>query len=594
MSTGGSGPARRSRSERGERRSLRAAAIAAVLLVLGTVIVFTKSDPFASHFQIKGVFSSANQLKNGSPVRIAGVDIGEVRNIGPGPGNSSTVTLQIDDRRIPIHTDARLAIEPRLILEGNDYVRVDPGTPTSPVLPAGATVPLARTQIAVQLDQVLDIFTQPIRQALNSAIDAFGSGLGSAHGAPVSVTGAVGLREAVRQLDGALPSVTQVAAAAQGTEPGDLPSALAWSGAVTGQLAANPPALAGLVTHYSELSGTLAASDSNLAATLQGIDQVLRTAPPSLTAIDATLPALTRFAWALRPGLTLAPPALDQVDALLGQIGAISQPRELPAFLAALRPVTSALPTLEQQLGPVLPLVTHASTCVSQQVIPTLDERIQDGPNTTGDPVWQDLLHMGGALAGASPNFDGDGTTIRLGVAEGETALLGALPGIGTVAGGANVEGVNPTWLGYGISSPYRPDQWCDQQKLPLLNSRYGLAPSGFHSVSRPASTPVSGLQSLVSALTLKLQPKPSTVSSRPSPSPSRPAAPQPAAAPGAASSSSPTSVASVTAPVTKVVGGLLNALLGNQTPPSTVSSPSPSSPVTHLLKTLLGGGSGH
>src|SRR5207245_7305940 len=108
------------------------------------------------------------------------------------------------------------------------------------------------------------------------------------------------------------------------------------------------------------------------------------------------------------------------------------------------------------------------------------DSRIQDGPNTSGDPAWLDLLHGITGFTSASTSFDGNAGTFRAGLAFGGTALQGVIPGLGTFAGQLDpqVEGVRPVWLGYGVAPAYRPDQPCAKQPLPNLNAQAGPPPS--------------------------------------------------------------------------------------------------------------------
>jgi hypothetical protein len=161
---------------------------------------------------------------------------------------------------------------------------------------------------------------------------------------------------------------------------------------------------------------------------------------------------------------------------------------ELPATLAALRPVTTDLPPLAAALTRSLPLLSSAMRCVDRNVLGTLEREVPDGKLSTGRPVWQDAMHMGAALAGASPNFDGNGTTIRLGVTEGEQALEGVLPGIGTVSTLTrdDVGSLAPAWLGYGVSPPFRPDVACTTQDLPDLDARSSARLQGLRRTSAP------------------------------------------------------------------------------------------------------------
>ena len=55
--------------------------VALVLLGILTYLGFTKSIPFRHHYTVSAVFTTANNLKKGSPVRIAGVNVGKVSKV---------------------------------------------------------------------------------------------------------------------------------------------------------------------------------------------------------------------------------------------------------------------------------------------------------------------------------------------------------------------------------------------------------------------------------------------------------------------------------------------------------------------------------
>ncbi len=65
----------------------------------------------------------------GSPVRIAGVDVGKVVDIDEGPGNTTVVTMELNDSGRPVHRDATARIRPRVFLEGGFLVELQPGQP---------------------------------------------------------------------------------------------------------------------------------------------------------------------------------------------------------------------------------------------------------------------------------------------------------------------------------------------------------------------------------------------------------------------------------------------------------------------------------
>ena len=74
------------------------------------------------------VFQSANSLRVNSPVRIAGVAVGKVKAVKPKEGtDEALVTMEIKKNGLPIHEDATAKIRPRIFLEGNFFVDLQPG-----------------------------------------------------------------------------------------------------------------------------------------------------------------------------------------------------------------------------------------------------------------------------------------------------------------------------------------------------------------------------------------------------------------------------------------------------------------------------------
>lgn len=480
--------AKRRRSS--ERRYFVAAAIAAALIALATYGAFVKqwlSDPFI----LRGAFASANELQPGNPVRIAGLAIGSVTAVGPGPHNTAVVTMQISNPS-ELRADASLAIEPRLLFEGNFYVDVNPGTPAATAMRSGTTVPISRTTFPVQIDQVLDVLNQPTRDSLVSTISALSGGLGPSQAHATAGAGYQGLRVAISQLDATLPSVTEVAQAAQGTSVGDLPRAIGSSRDLVSELTTNPGALSDLVTSDAKVFTALSANEQALADDIADLDHVTESAPATFSALDRALPSLTTFATQLRPALRAAPLPLTRVTGLLTQVKALTARDVLAKLLPALTSVTGALPTLEQQLDQLFPQVTALSTCTTHAVVPALNLVLQDGANTTGQPAWQELLHMTAGLAGASEGFDGNGSAIRLGVTEGPTDLTAVLPDLGDLASSFAAEGVRPAWLGFGVLPAFRPDASCDQQSLPDVNMAGNSAAYPLRQSGPVASSPLT------------------------------------------------------------------------------------------------------
>jgi phospholipid/cholesterol/gamma-HCH transport system substrate-binding protein len=453
------------------------------VLAVGIFIygAFTKRVPFVPHYHIAGVFSTSNQIIKGSPVRIAGVDVGQVSKISNGPGSTTIVTMEIKNEGRPIHKDATLKIRPRLFLEGGYYVQVDPGSPSAPELKSGATVPLPQTAVPVQFHQLLAGFNRPTREGLKTVIDKLAVALGGG--------GVQALRRTTRELAPTFKSVAILTHAAQGSAPGDVSNLVRGASRVTGALADNDRQLADLITSFNRTAAALASRDADLAATIRGVDLTVRAAPPALRALDRALPAVDAFATALRPSLRIAPPILTRTAALLVQLDALARPTELPRLVSRLRPALGDLPTLEQRLDALFPLVTPVVTCVRDRAVPVLNAKLDDGALSTGRPVWQNLAHVAVGLAGAAQDFDGNGSWVRyLSTGGSATVSTGAIPGVdqffGTTA--QPIEGSRPQWLGSQTRPPFQPDAPCTQQPAPDLHARTGPGMKNLGRARRP------------------------------------------------------------------------------------------------------------
>lgn len=466
------------RSRGGTARPRTVGLVALALIALGVYVAFS-GVPFVHGFRVQGVFASSNQLRSGSPVRIAGVDVGKVAKIMPGPGTTQILTLELEEEGQPVHSDATLKIRPRVFLEGGYFVDMRPGSPAAPIMRDNDVIPLGQTSLPVQFSQVLNGFDRASRTSLKSIVTELDRALDGG--------GAEGLRESAVELGPTLRDAAVVTEAARGTQPHELSQLLESAARVTGVLAAYDRELAGLITNLRRTTGALADNDGALRASLRQLDGVLRETPPALDAVDRALPPTERFTKAVRPALRMAPPVLERVPPVLTQVNGLSQPQELPALLAYLREPVDQLPQLENRLGDLFPLVTPVIECVRDRALPVLTAKINDGKLSTGRPVWQDLLHAFVGLASASQNFDANGPYVRYLVGLGdETVSLGPAPGLGelfTVPGfgpvpgtppDQEIEGARPLWLGPGVKPPFRPDQECRDQKLPDLDARTG------------------------------------------------------------------------------------------------------------------------
>src|ERR671915_1049566 len=170
------------RERRGERlTAFQAGAIAVALLVIGTYFAFAKELPFSKpDFELKAVFERTAEIGSRSPVRIAGVQVGQVSHVERASAGSEAalVTMEIDEEALPIHEDAELKVRPRIFLEGNFFVDVRPGTPSAGELRSGEVIPASQTAAPVQLERVLGTLRTDTRTELQRFLRGYGDAIG--------------------------------------------------------------------------------------------------------------------------------------------------------------------------------------------------------------------------------------------------------------------------------------------------------------------------------------------------------------------------------------------------------------------------------
>ncbi|MEO5653043.1 MAG: MlaD family protein [Marmoricola sp.] len=133
------------------------------LLVTGVLTAIMGSFGFGSQVEYKAMFSSASLLVKGDDVRVAGVTVGEVKKVEIKDRNTAEITFKVKSD-VPVSDTSRAEIR-FLNLVGARYMALNQGTTEGRKLPAGATIPLARTQPALNLTELFNGF-QPLFQAL--------------------------------------------------------------------------------------------------------------------------------------------------------------------------------------------------------------------------------------------------------------------------------------------------------------------------------------------------------------------------------------------------------------------------------------------
>ena len=130
----------------------RLIALTVIILLSGTG--WLTLHPFARHrsYAVTAYFTKTIGLFPRSDVRVLGVAIGKVRSVEP-MGDKVAVVMDIDStRRVPM--DATAFIVP-ISLISDRYVQLSPPYSAGPSLVDGSTIPINRTSIPAELDDLL-------------------------------------------------------------------------------------------------------------------------------------------------------------------------------------------------------------------------------------------------------------------------------------------------------------------------------------------------------------------------------------------------------------------------------------------------------
>jgi phospholipid/cholesterol/gamma-HCH transport system substrate-binding protein len=193
-------------------------AVVAAALVVGGVLLYRATQQGT---RVTAYFSESIGIYPGSDVRILGVRVGTVDTIQP-DGQEVKVTLTVD-QGIPVPADVQVAVVAPSVVSDR-YLQLTPAYTGGPQLANGAVIPVTRTAVPVEIDQIY--------ASLNQLAAALGPSGANKHGA--------------------LTNLINTGAA---------------------NLAGNGGYLNSMLKQYGGLSATLGGSAGNIAATLNSLQQ---------------------------------------------------------------------------------------------------------------------------------------------------------------------------------------------------------------------------------------------------------------------------------------------------------------------------------
>ena len=158
----------------------------------------------------------------------------------------------------PIHDDARAKIRPRIFLEGNFFVDLEPGTPGAPEIEDDGTIPINQTAVPVQFDQLLTSLQSDTREDLKTLLDEYGNALDKG--------GAEAFNRSIPYWKSAYRDTAIVNEASLGETEHDLSGYVKNAGATAAALDRNPEQLKSLITDFNTTAAAFAREQGNLRA----------------------------------------------------------------------------------------------------------------------------------------------------------------------------------------------------------------------------------------------------------------------------------------------------------------------------------------
>ncbi|MDO1484445.1 MCE family protein [Rhodococcus rhodochrous] len=341
-----------------------------LLLAVVAVVSFTVA-PWRSADEYAAEFTSSRGLYVGDDVRVMGVEVGRVTKIEP-RGDRVLVRFDVDsDRRIP--ADAQAAIVAPTLVSAR-FVQLTPPHTGGPELPVGATIPVERTAVPVEWDEITEQLTRLTTELGPDDTDPQGA-LGEV--LDVAAANAEGHGPALRD------SLQQLATAMRTISDGrhDLFGTLGNLQVFVEALSMSGDQIVSFHDRLASVTEILDANRDDMGAALAGLDAVLvdveRFVRDNRERVDTTVDrtaALTETLAAQRDGLAqvlhVAPTALSNLQGIYQPAhNTVVSALSLTNFANPAQFVCSALAAAEQvdahtaselcvqYLGPILPLL---------------------------------------------------------------------------------------------------------------------------------------------------------------------------------------------------------------------------------------------
>jgi phospholipid/cholesterol/gamma-HCH transport system substrate-binding protein len=283
---------------------VRAAALAALAIVVLALAYVLFSGNGSHKYDL--VFQNAAQLVPDNQVLIGGQAVGSVESIELTDDNLAKIEVSVEQQ---LHEGSTAVIR-ATSLSGvaNHYISISPGPNSNPALEDGATLDLGATTTAVDLDQFLNTFPNPVRRALGEFIRG--------NAAQFSNRG----KEANQTFKYFAPALNR-------------------AGAFVGELNADQRLFERFVVSSSKLATAVASRGNELSSAISNASTAFGAIASQNRAFSETLQLLPPFFRQSNTTFVNLRAALDDIDPLIET--AKPATKDLAPFLAELQPVLS-------------------------------------------------------------------------------------------------------------------------------------------------------------------------------------------------------------------------------------------------------------
>jgi phospholipid/cholesterol/gamma-HCH transport system substrate-binding protein len=207
----------------------------------------------------KARFSRAIQVFPGGKVRVLGVDVGVVEDVSNVPG-AVEVTFVVEDPEVQLPADVEASIVPASLL-GERYIQLFPAYQGGPTLRPGATIPLERTAVPSEPDELLRSLQDYLGAIDPEAVNRF-------------VTNAAAILEGNGEELNALIHNAANVIGTLAAKRDDLAKIIVEFERLTAALATRKAALARVIKSYNVVIGTITSNRAALEGSIQGLNEM--------------------------------------------------------------------------------------------------------------------------------------------------------------------------------------------------------------------------------------------------------------------------------------------------------------------------------